>query len=262
MLRFLLLMGRATVEARGLQSAPQEQRSAWMRSVAQRALRILHVDIVTLGEPPTSGMLVSNHLGYLDVLVYGAIVEPVFLSKAEVATWPVLGLLTRTTGALFVQRESRAAAVQAQQELADALRAGRLVLVFPEGTSTPGDTVLPFHSPMFQAPVAAAAPVHTAALNYTVPGANPATEREQVRQRVCYWGDMTIGPHIFGLMQLRSVRAEVRFAKGASESFAASASKATDRRTLATATHDAVANLYTAMHPEAAPAAASETPHD
>jgi 1-acyl-sn-glycerol-3-phosphate acyltransferase len=123
------------------------------------------------GAPPPGGCLVvSNHVGYLDILALGATVPGQFLAMAEIARWPLLGSLTRASGAIFVDRGRPRSAVPFLVEIARRFAAGRRVLLFPEGGVSPdGRTLRPFRPMLFQACADSGTPVVPVALRYTRP---------------------------------------------------------------------------------------------
>jgi 1-acyl-sn-glycerol-3-phosphate acyltransferase len=152
--------------------------------------------------------------------VLGGLVPCAFVAKAELARWPVLGFLARTFGTLFVERGNKRALGELNRRLAERLARGEALVLFPEGTSTSGQGVLPFRPALLEPAAALALPVRYATLRYaTPPGERPASEV------VCWWGDMTFGAHALELLRLARVEAGVRF--GAEPITAA------DRKTLA-----------------------------
>jgi 1-acyl-sn-glycerol-3-phosphate acyltransferase len=188
----------------GFLSRTAARRAAWMQRLSGRILGIFGASVRVSGQPPASGLLIGNHLGYLDVLAVGSIRPAVFVAKSDVARWPVIGLLCRLAGTVFVRRDRRIAVGGTVDEIQAALAAGIPVVIFPEGTSTDGSTVLPFKSSLL-APVE-----HTAstafAISYVLPGGSVADE-------LCYWRDMTFGPHFWHLLGLREYTAHVRYGK-------------------------------------------------
>lgn len=202
-------------------------------------LRIAGVRLRVVGEVLRGGgLLVGNHLSYLDIPVLAAVRPVSFLSKAEVAHWPVLGWLARAVGVLFVQREDKRSLPQVAARLVDEVSRGHLVLFFPEGTSTSGDELLPFRPALLAPAAAAQLPVHHVALRYRTPsGAPPA------REAVCWWGDTGFGPHALRLLGLPAIEAQVRF--GAEPVVRA------DRKELARALQAAVARDLAAMAQQA-----------
>ncbi len=209
---------------------------AWVQQLWSRGLwRVLSLRVTVAGTPPRGAcLLVANHLSYLDVIVLGGLVPCAFVAKAEIARWPVIGFLARTFGTLFVERENRRTLGALNRRLAERLARGEAIVLFPEGTSTSGASVLPFRPALLEPAAALGLPVRYAALRYaTPPGERPASEV------VCWWGDMTFGPHVLELLRLAHVRATVQFGP---EPIAAS-----DRKVLAARLHGAVAERLEPM---------------
>jgi 1-acyl-sn-glycerol-3-phosphate acyltransferase len=179
----------------------------WSRWV----LRIAGVRVQLEGQPPAGGgLLVANHLSYLDIPVLASVRPVSFLSKAEVAHWPILGLLVRAVGVQLVRREDKRSLPQVAERLADEVARGHLVLFFPEGTSTSGDALLPFRPALLAPAAATQLPVHHVALRYGTPAGLPPA-----REAVCWWGDMGFGPHALRLLGLPRIDARVRFGREA-----------------------------------------------
>jgi 1-acyl-sn-glycerol-3-phosphate acyltransferase len=149
-------------------------------------------------------MIVSNHLSYLDILAYSALVPCVFVAKKEVASWPVLGVFARLAGSIFVDRTRRTKVAETNQCIATALQSGVVVLLFPEGTSSDGETVLPFRSSHLEPAIRSGATMRPAAIHYRMDGGSAARE-------ACYWGDMTFLPHLLNLFTKRKTHACVAF---------------------------------------------------
>lgn len=181
--------------------------------------------------------LVSNHLSYVDILVLAASVRGVFVSKSEVRSWPAIGAMAAIFGTIYLDRTRTRDAVRVLETFDRVVGAGTGVVVFPEGTSTAGDRVGPFHAALLEWAARRDFPVHTVALGYeTAPPDPPAHEA------VCWWGDMTFLPHVTRLCTLRRSRATVRFAP--------EAIRRPDRRTLANEARSAVLARF---HPVVAP---------
>ena len=118
----------------------------------------------SLSEGPT--LLVANHVSWLDVLAINALRPCVFVCKSEIAGWPALGWLLERVGTLFLVRGNARSAARTVESAARCLRSGVSVGVFPEGTSSNGDQVLPFSPALFQAALEAGCPVQPLALGY------------------------------------------------------------------------------------------------
>ena len=142
------------------------------------------------------GAVVANHSSWLDILVLNAAMPVFFVSKAEVAGWPGINILTRVTDTHFVTRDPRLARKQAD-EFAARTRAGHRLLFFPEGTSTDGRRVLPFKPTLFQAFLDPGLPVGLAiqpmtASYHAPPGRDPSFYG--------WWNDMELGPHLLAVL--------------------------------------------------------------
>src|SRR5215471_485056 len=101
-------------------------RAAWLHDWCRFACRVLGVRITTRGSMPTSGLLVSNHLSYLDIIVFSSIQRCVFVAKHEVATWPLFGWLARFAGTIFVDRERRYFSAKTTEMISSAIAGGLL----------------------------------------------------------------------------------------------------------------------------------------
>ncbi len=146
----------------------QEQREAQVRAWAQRCLDLLAVRLMLKGSPPVAGplLLVSNHISWLDILVMHASCYCRFVSKADIKRWPLIGALATGAGTLYVERESRRDAMRVVHHMAESLRAGEVVAVFPEGTTSDGRSLLPFHGNLLQAALSTGTPVQPMALQF------------------------------------------------------------------------------------------------
>jgi len=149
--------------------ATPEDRQRLIRDWSQRMLALCGMTLVvhSHGEVLERGaMVVSNHVSWIDIYVIDTWRPTPFVSKAEIAKWPVVGFLAKTIGTVFIQREKRTDAKKIMHQLAEILQRGGLIAVFPEGTTTAGLTVQPFHTNLFQAAVHAAAPIQPICLMY------------------------------------------------------------------------------------------------
>lgn len=146
----------------------QAQRSLAVQAWSQRMLQVLGVELQVRGSPPEQGpvMLVANHISWLDILVMHAARHCRFVSKSDVRRWPLIGTLATGGGTLYIERESRRDAMRVVHHMADALRAGEMLAVFPDGTTSDGVSLLPFHATLVQAAISAEAPVVPVGLNF------------------------------------------------------------------------------------------------
>ncbi len=164
-----------------------------MHEMSRRLLRVVAGRVVIKGTPPERGMLVANHLGYVDVLALGSVMPAVFVAKSDVRAWPVFGALARRAGTVFVQRDKRTDVARCLAKMEQVLREGRRLVVFPEGTSSGGGSVLPFRTPLFEAALRSCSTLTPVAIRYTMPAGDPSTE-------IAYWGDMHFVPHLWNLL--------------------------------------------------------------
>lgn len=131
------------------------------------------------------GLLVANHVSWLDIYVINALVPTAFVSKDDVKDWPLIGWLCQHTETIFLERGSRAAAQRTRETMVARLAAGTHVALFPEGTTTDGSTVLPFHAALFQSAIDAHVPVVPLALRYVDAEGKPS-------RAPAYDGDITL----------------------------------------------------------------------
>lgn len=139
----------------------------WSRQLlAMLKVRLCYEGALRDSETLPCGLIVANHISILDIFVVNAIAPAAFVSKDDVRSWPLIGWLCQHTDTLFLERGSRNAAQRARENLVEHLRDGKRVAVFPEGTTSYGETVLPFHSALLQAAIDAGAQVTPLALRY------------------------------------------------------------------------------------------------
>jgi 1-acyl-sn-glycerol-3-phosphate acyltransferase len=163
----------------------QHRREAAVQAWSQRMLGELGVGLEVRGPTPTAGpmMLVANHISWLDIVVMHASGHCRFVSKSDVAHWPLIGRLATGAGTMYIARESRRDAMRVVHRMTDSLLEGSILAVFPEGTTSDGVTLLPFHANLIQAAVSAHAPVQPVALRFT----DTATGLDSLTP--CYIGD-------------------------------------------------------------------------
>jgi lyso-ornithine lipid O-acyltransferase len=182
----------------------------WLHRFCAQAMREMGIEIETVGSFPEKGAVISNHLSYLDIVIFAALRPCVFVSKLEVKSWPVIGWMTVKAGTVFVDRGHGGSALRAGSRMQSAMEQGVPVVFFPEGTTTNGETLLKFHTGLLAKVLEVGEPVTTAYLRYSLgEGNEPGAD---VRNDVAYWGDMSMGAHVFRLLGLRNVKATIWFA--------------------------------------------------
>ena len=183
-----------------------EARACWLQAGCRRVLRIFNAHIQAKGPIPSLGLLVSNHLSYLDILLLGSLTPSVFVAKREVANWPVFGWFARLAGTMFADRERRAQVGPLTRQLRTALDQEVLVVLFPEGTSSDGRSILPFKSALLEPATMSPHPLSASSITYELADGDAAEE-------VCYWKDMSFIPHLLNLLSKGRVHISVDFCR-------------------------------------------------
>lgn len=166
-----LLRGAASVALHRLRFGPHWHATGpgerCIRRWMQRLCRIVGLEVRVHGAPAGGpALLVANHVSWMDVIALAATARTGFVAKAEVARWPFIGTLARGVGTLFIARAGSSVLNGALDAIRGRLAAGRRVTLFPEGTTSTGETVLPFRAALFEAARRAAVVVQPVALRY------------------------------------------------------------------------------------------------
>ncbi|GGK98885.1 1-acyl-sn-glycerol-3-phosphate acyltransferase [Sphaerisporangium melleum] len=221
-LRTARLAGAVLVVLAGLPCALVARLTGWGRPDvltmlwARAFLRALGVRVVVRRRPPVPGgavaavavpggrgaLIVANHISWLDPMVVAATAPCLALAKSEIARWPLVRSLVAGSGAIFIDRERMSTLPATVREVADALRAGRSVVAFPEGTTWCGRSVGPFRRAVFQAAIDASAPVTPVALRYRDGAGEPATA-------AAFVGDDTLIASLVRVVSAKGLVAEV-----------------------------------------------------
>lgn len=178
-------------------------KARWLQGTCRRALRVLAVETESRGAPAHGAVIVANHLSYLDILVIAALTPVVFVAKKEVRSWPLFGWFAAKAGTRFIDRGKRGDVARIGEELRPVMAAGLTIVLFLEGTTTDGRDVLPFKASLLEPAVRNGWAVVPAGLVYEVPAGR------SVESEVCWWGDMTLAPHLWNFTTLPWVRARV-----------------------------------------------------
>ncbi|MDQ6683765.1 MAG: 1-acyl-sn-glycerol-3-phosphate acyltransferase, partial [Pseudomonadota bacterium] len=148
----------------GLSPGARQQRIRWWSA---KLLRLIGIELRVAGEPQAGGVLAINHISWLDVAAVHAVVpEARFVSKADVRRWPLVSRLVDSAETFYLERERKRDSLRVASVVAEALREGQTVALFPEGTTSTGHGLLPFHANLLQAAVMVGAPVQPVALRY------------------------------------------------------------------------------------------------
>jgi 1-acyl-sn-glycerol-3-phosphate acyltransferase len=145
------------------------QRRARIQWWATKMLRIMGIALRVDGTPHAGGtLLIVNHISWLDIMAVHAVCPQArFVSKADVKAWPVLSKLVDAAGTLYLERERKRDALRVVHVMAQALSEGEMVAVFPEGTTSDGRGLLPFHANLLQAAISTDTPVQPVALRFS-----------------------------------------------------------------------------------------------
>lgn len=182
-------------------------RQFWVRRWAVGMCGLVGMRRQILGVPPHPPfVLVTNHVSYLDILLLHSVVSGVFIAKRDMRSWPLLGPLANVMGTIWIKRESRRDALRALDQIGNAIGRGDGVVIFPEGTTSSGEGLLPLKPALLDWAARAQYPVHHGVISYrSEPGAPPASEL------LCWWGGVPFGPHILRVLRNHRFHATVDF---------------------------------------------------
>ncbi|SCK38830.1 1-acyl-sn-glycerol-3-phosphate acyltransferase [Variovorax sp. HW608] len=208
------------------------ERQAHVQRWAERMLNLLGIRLSVQGTPPAHGpvLLICNHLSWLDILTIHAARHVRFVSKSNVRHWPVIGTLSDGAGSLYIERERRRDAMRVVHHMAEALQDGDVIAVFPEGTTSDGHTLLPFHANLLQAAISCGAPVQPAALRFA------DAESGETSYAPRYIGEDNLLSSVWNTLKAPPLLAIVRFGEPQS-------SHGRERRAWAKSLHDDVQEL-------------------
>lgn len=173
----------------------------WSRRWLRRLMRIMGIQFVVHGEPSPGGqMIVCNHVSWIDIPLVGAALSSRFVAKSDIQHWPLIGFIARAIGTFFIHRGTGGSKPMLDK-LRPHLAQGGSVVIFPEGTTTTGHTVLPFHPRLFQAALDCQVPVQPVALRYglTAAGQNIAP----------FIGDDDLASHVLRMLKSPGLTAEL-----------------------------------------------------
>lgn len=204
------------------------ERAMWLHRASRKLLTRWRIEFSSRGKFPNSGMVVANHLSYLDILLFSAVAPCVFIAKREVRSWPVFGPLAKAAGTIFVDRENIRDTVHVIRQVQEALQHGVAIVLFPEGTSSGGASVLRFRSSLFEAAIRSRAPITPAYVSYRWP-------HGIVWREICYWGDMNFAAHLLKLLAKEGIAGKIHLGNALESP--------SDRKAAANASHQAVVQL-------------------
>jgi lyso-ornithine lipid O-acyltransferase len=154
-------------------------------------------------------LMVGNHMSYMDILVFAAHQPALFVTSEDMGEVPVLGHITKMAGCIFIERRNRSKVDRDISAMTDALKQGLNILIYPEGTSTNGQQLLPFKKSLLMSAVEAGRDIQPVCLKYTEIDGEPFGPHNA--DKICWYGDMTFAPHFYEMAKLKSVKAELHF---------------------------------------------------
>jgi 1-acyl-sn-glycerol-3-phosphate acyltransferase len=172
---------------------------------------MFNVKVLVKNQPPkdTGYLHVQNHMGFFDVLILASVTSNCFVTSQEMREYPFLGLICEMGGCLFVERRDRSKIFGELETLAQAMRDGFRVTLYPEATSTNGEQVLPFKKTLLTSAATAGVALQPVVFNWVEIEGEPFTLKN--RDKVCWYGDMGFAPSMWSHLMLKSVVAEVEY---------------------------------------------------
>lgn len=192
----------------------QRRRERLVQNVARYssfALKCLRVEVQTSGSQiqNENALLVCNHMSYLDLLVIASVRPAVFVTSIDMGEVFFLGTMAEIGGSLFIERRHRERVGYDVEQMAKVLRSGQDVILFPEGTSSDGASVLPFRKSLLMAAPLARKKLLPMTLKYVEIDGQPFGPENH--QSVCWYGKMSFLPHFSQLLGHRKIRASLQF---------------------------------------------------
>lgn len=208
-------------------------RNWYMRSWSKGSARIFNFRVEFEGKPPKEPFfLVCNHLSYLDIIPLYFYLNCTFVAKKEVRSWPVLGFLVYMMGVIFIDRKNKGDVVRVNKILTESLNKYQGIVIFPEGTSTGGKSILPFKSSLLEYPSSQNLDVYVASIHYKTSDRDP-----DAVDSVCFFGARQSFPnHVFLMAKNHHIDCRINFNE--------EPVKATNRKELAEKLHQRMMNQF------------------
>ncbi|TXI64564.1 MAG: 1-acyl-sn-glycerol-3-phosphate acyltransferase [Limnohabitans sp.] len=184
-----------------------ERREMQVQAWSLKFLALWGIHLQVIGQPVLAGpaLIVANHISWLDILVIHAARYCRFVSKSDIRDWPLVGALATGSGTLYIERASRKDALRMVRDMAEAMKDGDVLAVFPEGTTSDGRELLPFHANLIQSAIAADAPVQPMSLKFI------DARTGELTLAPCYIGDDTLVASVWRTLTAPPITAVVSF---------------------------------------------------
>lgn len=207
LLRVLIWVVRGYVVVRWtFPKLSDDQQARYVEVWARGMLAVMGIQVRVKGHPAQGPVLMAaNHISWLDILVMHAACHCRFVAKSEIRAWPLVGVLTTGGGSLYIERSSNRDALRVVHQMADSLRQGQVLAVFPEGGTGDGVNLLPFHANLLQAAVSAEAPIQPIALQFLEASSGEPSFAP------CYHGQDTLLSSLWRTLCAPPLLAQVRY---------------------------------------------------
>lgn len=174
-------------------------------------LKAFSLDLTVKNKPASSQkcLVVSNHMGFVDILMLASVHPSLFVTSNEMRETPFLGLLTEMGGCIYVERRSRTRILDEMKSIVSALKEGFRVVLYPEATSTNGEQVLPFKKTLMMAAAHAGVPIQPVVINFREVNGEEFTLRW--RDHLCWYGDIPFVTSMWKAATLKSVKGDIEF---------------------------------------------------
>ncbi len=177
-----------------------QMKSFWMKLVA----RTLNLKIEINGEPIAgAALVVSNHISWIDIVAIGAHVPGCFIAKSDLLRWPIIGFITRQSGNIFVKRGNKQQVRQTSEQMVWILKQDLKIIAFPEGTTSDGKQLLPFHGSLFHPAILTKTPIQAMVIEYL----------DNAQKLAPYIDDDVFIPHLWQILGSQEIRVRLNFIK-------------------------------------------------
>lgn len=178
-----------------------------MRIWGKATVRLFSMKVMIEGEPPKPPFLiVSNHLSYIDIPIYSAFLDTTFVAKSEIREWPLIGFMAKTLGIIFIDRRMKSDVKRVNQKISDDLNELQGVVLFPEGTTSPGMEVMRFRPSLLEHAATSGMSVSYASLRFQT-----SEPDEPAYRSVCWWGKISMAKHQLLMGKNRKIDVTIRF---------------------------------------------------
>lgn len=211
----------------------ERNRGFLLKTWGKSCCKVLGLQMDVQNSPPDPPfLLVSNHLSYLDVFVLFAQTRSLFVAKSDVKSWPLIGFIIRTCGILFIDRERKRDIKRVNKLISENINENQGIIIFPEGTTSPGMDILPFKPSLLQYPATTGFPVSRVAITYI-------NENSEIPayQTACWWDDTPFFVHFFRFLKQGKTKVLLNFGEDKIQS--------TDRKELASMLESEMRNDFT-----------------